>query len=246
MKQWIDRIRSFEWKDPMVIILVCLLLFLVAGTSIKGCLQLSVERKTVCIDGAFGGSLKGYEGIVDEAEVTGKVAEELVTLLNKDRNFKVITTDRSASVLQRVEKIRKSDASLVLSIHADGSMDPSADGMRNSVMKTGDVHRDDSILFAQCIEKAFSSTVQVSNGTMLYEPLEGDIVSRKDVPFSDTTVYTYDTWTIMNCEKVTVVSDLCHVTSQKDVDTWCNEEGYRTAAQLYYQAIREYYGLQSD
>lgn len=246
MKKWMEKIRSFDWKDPMVMILVCLLVFLSAGTSIKGCMQMGFEKKTVCIDGAFGGSLKGYEGLVDEAEVTGKTAEQLVSLLRKDRDFNVITTDRNTGVAERVEMIRNSDASLVLSIHADGSHDPSASGMRNSVMKNGDVHRDDSIRFAQCIEKAFTSIVTVSNGTMLYEPLEGDIVSRKDVPFSDTTVYTYDTWDIMSCEKVTVVSDLCHVTSQTDIDTWCSEEGYRKAAELYYQAIRDYYGLQSD
>lgn len=244
MKQWLEKIRSFEWKDPMVIILVCLLVFLVTGTSIKGCLQMTAERKTVCIDGAFGGSFKGYEGIVNEAEVTGKVVDELAALLEKDRDFKVIRTDRSKTVSERVEMIRNTDASLVLSIHADGSLDPSASGMRNSVLKTGDVHRDDSIRFAQCIAAAFSESCEVDNGTMLYEPLEGGVVSRKDTALTDTTVYTYDTWAIMDCEKVTVVSDLCHVTSQKDVDTWCHEEGYRKAAGLYYQAIRNYYGLQ--
>lgn len=98
MKQWLEKIRSFEWKDPMVIILVCLLVFLVTGTSIKGCLQMTAERKTVCIDGAFGGSFKGYEGIVNEAEVTGKVVDELAALLEKDRDFKVIRTDRSKTV----------------------------------------------------------------------------------------------------------------------------------------------------
>ena len=53
MKQWLEKIRSFEWNDPMVIILVCLLVFLVTGTSIKGCLQMTAERKTVCIDIAY-------------------------------------------------------------------------------------------------------------------------------------------------------------------------------------------------
>ena len=244
MKQWLEKIRSFEWKDPMVIILVCLLVFLVTGTSIKGCLQMTAERKTVCIDGAFGGSFKGYEGIVNEAEVTGKLVDELAALLEKDRDFIVIRTDRSKTVSERVEMIRNTDASLVLSIHADGSLDPSASGMRNSVMKTRDVHRDDSIRFAQCIANAFSGSLDVHNGTMLYKPLEGGVVSRKDTDLTDTTVYTYDTWSIMDCEKVTVVSDLCYVTCQKDVDTWCHEEGYRKAAGLYYRAIRNYYGLQ--
>ena len=106
MKQWLEKIRSFEWKDPMVIILVCLLVFLVTGTSIKGCLQMTAERKTVCIDGAFGGSFKGYEGIVNEAEVTGKLVDELAALLEKDRDFIVIRTDRSKTVSERVEMIR--------------------------------------------------------------------------------------------------------------------------------------------
>ena len=189
-------------------------------------------------------SFKGYEGIVNEAEVTGKLVDELAALLEKDRDFIVIRTDRSKTVSERVEMIRNTDASLVLSIHADGSLDPSASGMRNSVMKTRDVHRDDSIRFAQCIANAFSGSLDVHNGTMLYKPLEGGVVSRKDTDLTDTTVYTYDTWSIMDCEKVTVVSDLCYVTCQKDVDTWCHEEGYRKAAGLYYRAIRNYYGLQ--
>ena len=243
MKQWIEKIRSYDWKDPMGIILASLLIFLSVGTSIKGCMDYSMERKTVCIDGAFGGSLKGYEGIVDEAEITGKVADALVSLLEKDRNFRVIETDRSLTASQRAEKIAESDAQLVLSIHADRSIDPSRSGMRNSVMKVGDVHRDESIKFAECIEHAFSSSTAVTNGTMVYEPLEENTFIRKDVDLSDTTVYTYDTWTIMDCDKITVVSDLCYVTCQKDVDLWANEEGIQKAAELYYQALKEYYGI---
>ena len=47
----------------------------------------------------------------------------------------------------------------------------------------------------------------------------------------------------MDCDKITVVSDLCYVTCQKDVDLWANEEGIQKAAELYYQALKEYYGI---
>lgn len=230
-----------ELRDPMIIILACLLVFLTLGTGIHGCMQLTRDRKVICIDAAYGGSLNGFEGIVNEAEVTAKTADQLVSLLEEDRNYRVVRTTAGSSVESRLQEIEKLKPDLLLSIHAEGSMDGRS-GMRNSVQLKSSDHYDSSVKLAQCISDAFAGSTDTFTGTMYYQPLEDGMYARKDVDLSDSAVFTWDTWSILNCDCTAVVSDLCHVSDQSDVDLWCNDSGYETAAKLYYEAIDGYYG----
>ena len=85
MKKLSEFLKKVEWRDPMILILCGLLLFLVVGNGIHGIAEMSEKETVICIDAAFGGSLSGYEGKIDEAEVTGKVADELASLLDQNR-----------------------------------------------------------------------------------------------------------------------------------------------------------------
>ncbi|MGM9941471.1 MAG: N-acetylmuramoyl-L-alanine amidase [Bulleidia sp.] len=236
----VEEIRE-KLKDPMLVILAGLLVFLTLGTGIHGCTQLSRDKKVICIDAAYGGSLNGYEGIVNESEVTAKTADQLVSLLEEDRNYTVVRTTSGSSVSDRLQQIAKLQPDLVISIHAEGSMDGKS-GMRNCVQLKTNAHYESSVRLAQCISEAFESCTETFTGTMYYQPLEDGVFARKDVDLSDSAEFTWDTWSILSCNCPAVVSDLCHVSSQSDVDLWCNDKGYETAAKLYYEAVNTYYG----
>ena len=236
-----NRIKEY-FHDPMIVILAVLLVFLTLGTGISGCVNNSGNKTVICIDAAYGDSNKGYEGIVDEAEVTGKVADELESLLKSNRKFKVIRTDRSQSVKQRSTFINESAADAVISIHCAQDADSSVTGMKNIAQVPSVTGANSSLKLAQCISDAFKNDADsVFTGYMYYRS-EDDTVLKEYVDASDTTTYPYDTYDLLqNCTKTPVVTELCHNTSQSDVDNWCNEKGYKKAAQLYYQAILKYY-----
>ena len=46
------------------------------------------------------------------------------------------------------------------------------------------------------------------------------------------------------CDVPVVICNQIYVTNQTDIDTWANEAGYQKAAEAYYQAIKNYYGIE--
>lgn len=236
-----NRIKEY-FHDPMIVILAGLLVFLTLGTGISGCVNNSGSKTVICIDAAYGEKNKGYEGIVDEAEVSGKVADELESLLKSNRKFKVVRTDRSQSAKERSAFINESSADAVISIHCAQNADSSVTGMKNIAQIPSVTSTQSSLKLAQCISDAFKDdTDSVFTGYMYYRS-EDDMIFKEYIDASDTTTYPYDTYDILqNCKKTAVVTELCHNTSQSDVDNWCNEKGYKKAAELYYQAILKYY-----
>ena len=236
-----NRIKEY-FHDPMIVILAGLLVFLTLGTGISGCVNNSGNKTVICIDAAYGNSNKGYEGIVDEAEVTGKVADELESLLKSNRKFKVIRTDRSQSAKERSTFINESSIDAVISIHCAADADSSVTGMKNIAQVPATANAESSLKLAQYVSDAFKDEADsVFTGYMYYRS-EDDMTFKEYVDASDTTTYPYDTYDILqNCTKTAIVTEFCHITSQNDVDNWCNEKGYKKAAELYYQAILKYY-----
>lgn len=235
------RIKDY-FHDPMVVILAGLLVFLSLGTGISGCVNSSDNKTVICIDAAYGDSNKGYEGIVDEAEVTGKVGDELESLLKSNRKFKVIRTDRSQSVKERSTFINESSADAVISIHCAEDADSSVTGMKNIAQVPSVNSSESSLKLAKCVSDAFKDDEDsVFTGYLYYRP-EDDMVFKEYVDALDTTTYPYDTYDLLkDCTKTAIITEYCHITSQSDVDAWCNEKGYKKAAELYYQAILKYY-----
>lgn len=236
-----NRIKDY-FHDPMIVILAVLLVFLTFGTGISGCVNNSGNKTVICIDAAYGDDNKGYEGIVDEAEVTGKVADELESLLKSNRKFKVIRIDRSQSAKERSTFVNESSADMVISIHCAEDTDSSVSGMKNVAEIPSSSLNASSLKLAQYISDAFKAdSDSVFTGYMYYRT-EDDMTFKEYVDSNDTTTYPYDTYDLLqNCTKIAVVSEFCHITSQNDVDNWCNEKGYKKAANLYYQAILKYY-----
>ena len=242
-----DRKKEFQLnlKDPMVIILIVLLVFLTFGTALGGCH--SENQKVIELDAAYGGDNTGYAGIVKEADVTQKTVDALAELLEKDGSYKVVLTHESgtsASVSERVRKIQEDHPDFVLSIHAGGSPDASATGQYIYADIPGNQNHDTSLKLAEFIRKSFTTdNWKPQTGYLYYQPFDDNTFQVKQVASDDTKDYKLDTWDLMEKADVpVVVSDAFHVTNQSDVDTWANDKGYQKAAENYYKAIRDYYG----
>lgn len=236
---------KYDPKDPMVIILVILLVFLTCGTALGG--FTGGNRKVIELDAAYGGDNSGYAGIVKEADVTQKTVDALQSLLNQDGNYEVKLTHEagtSSSVEDRAAKIRKDHPDFVLSVHAGGSPDASVSGQYIYADIPSDADHADSLKLADFICKAFTDdTWKPQTGYLYYQPFDNNTFQIKQIPEDDTKDYKLDTWDLMQkCDVPVVISDAFRVSNQSDVDTWANEKGYQKAAENYYKAIRDYYG----
>lgn len=234
----------FDPKDPMVIILTILLVFLTVGTAFGGH---NGNKRVIELDAAYGGDNTGYAGLVKEADVTQKIVDQLADLLEKDGNYQVELTHEagtSSSVAERAEKIKKDNPDFVLSIRADGSPDASKTGQFVYENIPTDKNHQSSEKLADLISKSFENgNWKPQAGYLYYKPFDNNTFQMEQVKASDTKNYKLDTWDLMEKTDVPVViSDQFYVTNQSDVDTWANEKGYQKAAQAYYKAIKDYYG----
>jgi N-acetylmuramoyl-L-alanine amidase len=241
-----SRIKKLKFRDPMIAVLCALLVFLMMGTAWAGC----IGKKTIKIelDAAYGGDNTGYAGIINESDFTQAQVDALTEVLNEDGHFAVLLTHesgKSASVAERAEKIKTDKPAAVLSIHAGGTPDASITGMSVyadiPTMKTNS----DSLNTGTAVQKAFTSDSWTPTlGYLYYTPL-GDDYQLTKVDAKDTKDYKLDTWEMM--EKIddipVVIVDQIHVSNQSDVDTWANKKGYKKAAKLYCQALKDAYGI---
>lgn len=244
--------HKVNFKDPMVIILACLLVFLTCGTALGGCSgKTGGHRVVIELDAAYGGDNTGYEGLVSEADVSESIVSALRDKMSEDKHFTVLLTHQpgsSASVKERAEKINKDKPDLVLSIRADGSMDASASGQTVYADIPSSDYHEDSLKAANAVVKAFTSDNWTpSVKYRYYQPFENDEFTILDVNSDDTKDYKLDTWDLMSaCDVPVVISNQFYVTNQSDVDTWANESGYDKAAEAYYQALKDLYGIREE
>lgn len=243
-------LKQIDWKDPIVKILCVILVFLTCGSTFGACTGVSKNAVKVELDAAYGGDSRGYEGIVSEADVSENIVNDLEALLKKDRRFKVYRTHEAgtaATVAQRVEKIKKDDPMLVLSIHADGSPNVELTGMHVYAEIPGQKYHDASLRLAQAIAEPFTSdTWKADTGYLYYEPQEGtENYQIKSVASDDLTNYKLSTFELMEeSPALVVVSNQFYVTNQADVDRWANDDGYHEAAVNLYNALCDYNGFE--
>lgn len=100
---------------------------------------------------------------------------------------------------------------------------------------------------AQAIAQSFtSSTWTPSVDYLYYKPFDDDSYQLEIIDSADTTDYQLETWELMEkCNVPVVISDQIYVTNQSDIDTWASESNYQKAAECYYSAIKNYYGIEN-
>lgn len=237
--------KKLNLKDPMVIILAVLLVFLTVGTFIQGIMP---QKIVIELDASYGGEETGYQGIINEADFTQSVTDKLAQLLKKDSHFEVKLTHEDGetkSLNDRCEKINTDHPDMVLSIHATGTPDTTRNGMIvYADIPTSSTH-DASLNLTNQIVTSFNTDAWIPSASYLYyKPYDDDSYQLQIVSVDDTTDYGFETWEMMEkCDVPVVIVNQIYVTNQSDIDTWANEDGYKLAADQYYAAIRCYYGF---
>ena len=232
-------------KNPAVLILAGLLVFLIIGVSLSG--FIGSPGITVAVDAAYGGEQTGYTGFINESEYSEGVVNALCERLQQDDRITLYRTHEagtSHSVLNIAKEVNEKKADIVLSIHAGYDPDPQVTGMRIYAEKPSTEEYDRSMNFAEEVQKAFQDEISAEIDCMYYEPIGEDKYQLKVVPASDQTDYGLDTWTLMEKTVVpVVVTEQIYVSNEADVKKWANQEAYAKTAELYYQAICEYFGI---
>lgn len=243
-------LKQIAWKDPIVMILCAILIFLTFGSAFGACTGTLKNAVTVELDAAYGGGDTGYQGLVNEADVTENIVNDLEALLKKDRRFKVLRSHEAgtaATVAERAEKINKDNPLFVLSVHADGSPNAELSGMHVYAEIPSEKYHEASLRLAQAVADTFKSDDwTVDTGYLYFQPYEetGNY-ELKFVTSDDLTDYKLDTFALMKqCDMPVVVTNQFYVTNQADVDKWANDAGYQQAAQDLYDALCDYNGFE--
>lgn len=241
--------KGIQWKNPLILFLCVLLVFLLVGSAINGCLGLN--RKIVIeLDAAFGGDTKGYQGIVTSATENEKIVDALETILNEDHRFVAKKTQEDgtyASIEQRKEQIEKDNPTIVISIRLQGSPYPEESGMYTYAQLSSMKKHKESKKLANAINDVFKEDTTTNIGYLYYAPIKDtDTYELLFKDIEEKEVKDLETFALMEqCEStpVVVISPF-YVTNQSEVDTYANEEGYQRIAQKIYQAICNFNGLE--
>lgn len=178
----------------------------------------------VCIDAGHGGSDPGARGVVEEKEMTAQTSEALLALLEADPNYIPLRSresyDVTAKPSERAEAINAQSPQLLLSIHGNSAPEGStAAGF-------------------ECYP-----SVPGGHGGIRYIYYQGEV--KQLVESTHTEVRDERSFTLLedvNCPAV--LAEQCFVTSEEDVAQFGSEEGCKTVARVYYEAICAYFGTQ--
>lgn len=201
----------------------------------------------VAVDPGHGGGDPGTEGpYFNEDEMTWETAELLMDLLEADGRFApFLTTDGTEyeRPSQRAANAVAGGAQLLLSIHGNSGDDPSYAGFECYPVPPGRTYNAESLAFAQMIADRFGQTGERLRGENGVRYIYYDANNEKQIfEVSDTTVHSAPTFTLLEeCGCPAVLAEQCFITSPEDVAAFGDETGRQAAAQIYYDAICEWY-----
>lgn len=207
----------------------------------------SAPPYVVVIDPGHGGMDTGAQAVVEEYEVIDMTSACLYELLEADRDFIPVmtrTTDDPDST-QRADIANAAGASLLISLHANSDSRQSTTGFECFPQPPGRTYHSRSLKFAQLIvEQMRAAGHNIRGGEqktgIRYAYYYGN--EKRIVDSTDDKVRSRKSFGILekvNCPAVLV--EQCFISSYSDVENWGNEAGCKKAAQLYYNAIKEYF-----
>ena len=208
---------------------------------------LEPDRFVVAVDPGHGGGDSGAVGVgLDECEMTWRTAEYLMELLEADSRFApFMTTDGSEyeDVSLRAANARAGGAQLLISIHGNSGASPEYAGFECYPVPPGRDGDAQSLDFARRIARGFGEAGAELRGQdgvryLYFDADDGRFI----VESSDTTVHTEQSFTLLEeCGCPAVLAEQCFVTSPADTAAFGDEDGCRTAAGIYYDAICSWY-----
>ena len=205
----------------------------------------------VCIDAGHGGSDPGARGVVEEKEMTAQTSEALLTLLEADPNYIPLRSresyDVTAKPSERAEAINAQSPQLLLSIHGNSAANGStASGFECYPAVPGRTWHQESFYFARLLAggmQSIGAKLRGRGGVRYIYYLEND--QKQLVENTYTQVRPERSFTLLeDVDCPAVLSEQCFVTNAKDVERFGSEEGCKTVARIYYEAICAYFGTE--
>ena len=188
----------------------------------------------VAVDAGHGGNDPGARGVVEEKQVTAATAAALLQWLEQDPNYIPLQTresfDATATPAQRAAVASAQSPQLLLSIHGNSAANGStAAGFECYPAVPGRTWHQESFYFAKLLAggmQSIGARLRGRGGVRYIYYLEND---QKQLEDGD-------------CPAV--LSEQCFVTNAEDVERFGSEEGCKTVARIYYEAICTYFGTE--
>lgn len=204
----------------------------------------------VAVDAGHGGNDPGARGVVEEKQVTAATAAALLQWLEQDPNYIPLQTresfDATATPAQRAAVASAQSPQLLLSIHGNSAPEGStAAGFECYPSVPGRTWHQESYYFAQQLAQGMQAAGAKlrGHGGIRYIYYQGEV--KQLVESTHTEVRDERSFTLLedvNCPAV--LAEQCFVTSEEDVAQFGSEEGCKTVARVYYEAICAYFGTQ--
>ena len=240
--------KAKKMKDPMVLILAALFLFITGGAAIRMAVYGPMIEYTICLDAAYGEEAKGNKGIISEADYNAAFVKVLEERLKADTRFITKLTHAEgehATVADRAAKISAEHPDLVISVHCgyDPSVSVSATKIYADV--PGSKSNEKSLAAANAFKDALSSETNTPEvWYQYYEPISDNTFQISNVPVTETAKSELATWSLMEKSNAPViVIEQFNVANQEAVTAFSSEEGMKQTAELYYKALLKLYGL---
>lgn len=204
----------------------------------------------VAVDAGHGGNDPGARGVVEEKQVTAATAAALLQWLEEDSNYIPLQTresfDATATPAQRAAAANAQSPQLLLSIHGNSAPEGStAAGFECYPSVPGRTWHQESYYFAQQLAQGMQAAGAKlrGHGGIRYIYYQGEV--KQLVESTHTEVRDERSFTLLedvNCPAV--LAEQCFVTSEEDVAQFGSEEGCKTVARVYYEAVCAYFGTQ--
>lgn len=203
----------------------------------------------VAIDAGHGGSDPGARGVVEEKQVTVATAAALLQWLEQDSNYIPLQTresfDATATPAQRAAAASAKSPQLLLSIHGNSAANGStASGFECYPAVPGRTWHQESFYFARLLAggmQSIGAKLRGRGGVRYIYYLEND--QKQLVENTYTQVRPERSFTLLeDVDCPAVLAEQCFVTNAEDVERFGSEDGCKTVARVYYEAICAYFG----
>lgn len=205
----------------------------------------------VAIDAGHGGSDPGARGVVEEKQVTAATAAALLQWLEEDSNYIPLQTresfDATATPAQRAAVASAQSPQLLLSIHGNSAANGStAAGFECYPAVPGRTWHQESFYFAKLLAggmQSIGARLRGRGGVRYIYYLEND--QKQLVENTYTQVRPERSFTLLeDVDCPAVLAEQCFVTNDEDVEHFGSEQGCKTVARIYYEAICTYFGTE--
>lgn len=205
----------------------------------------------VAVDAGHGGSDPGARGVVEEKQLTAATATALLQWLEEDSNYIPLQTresfDATATPAQRAAAASAQSPQLLLSIHGNSAANGStAAGFECYPTVPGRTWHQESFYFAKLLAggmQSIGARLRGRGGVRYIYYLEND--QKQLVENTYTQVRPERSFTLLeDVDCPAVLAEQCFVTNDEDVEHFGSEQGCKTVARIYYEAICTYFGTE--